>query len=641
MTIFSCNNLSKKYERELLFDSVSFGLEEGERIGIIGKNGIGKTTLLNIIASKEYPDEGTVVFNNNVKLEYLPQNPDFQIGDTVLNAVMSAKPLVFEQIEEYHKLCDQFALSNDKNISKKIEEISRKLEVSNGWSLETEAKILLGRLGMNDYYKEVQYLSGGLKKRVSLARALLSNPELLILDEPTNHLDADSVQWLQDRLMNSSNSLLFVTHDRYFLDAVSTKIVEIDQRRIFSYPGNYEKYLERKESFVEINQSAFEHLLSRLRTELAWLQKGAKARRTKQKSRIDWAEKLKGMAKQTKEKKIKIELGKSFLGSRIIDAIGITKTLGGRLLFNDFTFIAKPGDRIGIIGPNGCGKSTLLNVLSGRMKSDTGTLKLGASAKIGFFTQENIDLKDTQSVIGSLREIAEYIDVGEGRDRYLTAKDLLNMFLFPPKQHSSLIGTLSGGEKRRLEVLRVLMDNPNVLLLDEPTNDFDIPTLNALEEYLENFYGTLLIVSHDRAFLDRTVKFIWAFDGYGNIKEYPGNYSDYLEKKEVKSHRHQIDDFSVVSGYKPDTTNMIPTKSKETTLQRPKKHSYKDQRELEELEMSISVMENDIKNIQELFSKGSITDYKEIEEKSNRLKELSEQVETATERWIELSEKIE
>lgn len=631
MTIFSCDNLTKQFEVGVLFDGISFGLEQGEKLGIIGRNGAGKTTLLNIIASIDSADEGSVVFNSSVHFEYLTQEPIFDKDELVIDCVMNAKQELNAYLEEYHRLCNQLKQKFDEGISNRIQELTTILDSKNAWNLETEAKIILSKLGIEELHKPIKELSGGLKKRVALARALLSNPDLLILDEPTNHLDADSVQWLQDRLSASGNSILFVTHDRYFLDAIATRILEIDRKKVYSYPGNYEKYLERREAFLSTQESTIIHTISRLRQELAWLQKGAKARRTKQKSRIDWVEKLKNEVVRPKLKDIKIELGKTFVGSRIIDAVNISKEIAGKQLFQNFTYIAKPGDKIGIIGPNGSGKSTLLNVLVGEIKSDTGTIKIGTNAAIGYFTQEISNLKDSDSVIGSLRQVAEYIDVGIGRDRFLTAKDLLERFQFPNKQHSALIETLSGGEKRRLALLKVLMANPNVILLDEPTNDFDIQTLNAFEEYLEDFYGTLLIVSHDRSFLDKTVTNIWSFDGKGNIKEYPGNYSNYLEKKEeeLKQKRMQEKEFEA------------PKKVKYSSPSQKKRLSYMEERELQQLEKEIEKIEKDLENLHNKMNSGKINDYKELEQIGISITELEQVLEFKTDRWFELSNRIE
>ncbi len=626
MTIFSANNISKSYGERLLFDNVAFGMEEGEKVGIIGKNGIGKTTLMRIVAGLEDQDSGEVVFNNETTFEFLDQLPEFESEETVLEAVLATDPLLYQITEEYKDLCD----SNRPEDAKRLEEITHILDEKDAWNYENEAMKVLTELGMTELHKQVKHLSGGLKKRVALAKALLSKPKLLILDEPTNHLDADSVQWLQDRLSASNISLLFVTHDRYFLDAVSTRIIEISEQRIFNYPGNYEKYLEQKEVYLQTKEATLEHNLSKLRTELEWLKRGARARRSKQKSKIDWIDELQKHSIRVKEKKIEIELGNSFLSSRVIDAQDITKTLGNRLLFNRFTYIAKPKDRIGIIGPNGSGKSTLLKTLCGRMDPDQGNVLIGASTKFGYFEQEIESLKPTQTVLGAIREVAEYINVGVGKDRYLTCRDLLDKFLFPRKQQGALIETLSGGEKRRLALVRVLMANPNVLLFDEPTNDFDLETLTALEEYLDNFLGVLIIVSHDRAFLDRTVEFIYAFDGKGGIKQYPGNYSIYLEKKEEEARKAK-------AAKKDEPKEKNVNKPKNTS----KKLSYMEQREFNQLETEIPELEEKKQKLEDLLASGTLTDYKDLEDKAAELKALEEKVDESTMRWLELSEKQE
>ena len=641
MTIFSCSEITKSFNEKLLFDNIAFGLESGEKLGIIGKNGAGKTTLMKIIAGLVSPDAGNVVFNNNVRFEYLDQLPDFSTEESALDYVLSSNQTLLDLHEKYKILCS----SNNENIDE-LHQITEQIELLDGWNYENDAKKILTQLGITDYFKNITQLSGGLKKRVALARALLSNPDLLILDEPTNHLDADSVQWLQDRLQNSSTSLLFVTHDRYFLDAVSTRILEIDQQKIFSYPGKYQTYLETKENFLKIQEATKIHTLSRLREELAWLQRGARARRTKQKSRIDWVQELANSIKKNEEKKIKIELGNKFLGSRIIEAHSINKSIKNKLLFNNFTYIAKPKDRIGIIGPNGSGKSTLLNVLSGALMPDGGRVEIGASADIGYFHQEIKNLNPTQSVSGALKEVAEYIDVGIGRDRYITVRDLLDKFAFPRYQHTSLISTLSGGERRRLSLCKILMANPNVLLLDEPTNDFDLQTLSALENYLDDFFGVLIIVSHDRSFLDRTVEFIWAFDGLGNIKEYPGNYTNYLEKKEEskKQQRRLNEELSkTIKKSLPAETKITQnnTQNKNNNTNVKKKLSYIEQRELEKLEIEIPELELEKHKLEQELSSINVSEYKILEEKSLALDQLIEKIDSMTYRWLELLEKIE
>ena len=626
--IFSAHNLTKAYNEKVLFEQIGIGIMEGERIGIIGRNGIGKSTLLKLIAGLEEPDDGIVAISKDVRIEYLSQLPSFAHQQTCIEAVMEAKQHIIVMINRYDELCE--IASNESMADEQQEEmhdLALKIDNEQGWGLDTESKILLSKLGITDINKDVMSLSGGQRKRVALARALLSEPDLLILDEPTNHLDADSVQWLQDRLQQSHKALLLVTHDRYFLDAISTRIIELDQKKLFSYDGNFEYYLMKKEARTEIEESTAEHERNKLRTELAWLQKGAKARRTKQKSRIDWIAKMQSEPKPEEQKQIKIEVGNRFLGGKLIDAVSISKLDKQDYLFKDFTYRAAPGDRIGVIGPNGAGKSTLLNVLSGRLKPDEGYVSIGDTVTIGYFDQEVKTLKENETLIANLREVAEYIDTGVGRERYLTAKDLLDRFLFPAKQHYSLVHTLSGGEKRRLAVLRTLMGNPNVLMFDEPTNDFDIQTLGALEEYLDSFKGILLIVSHDRSFLDRTVERIYSFESNGKIKEYPGNYSAYLEKKE------QADQKTTLISNKE-----VKTQAQNTT-QTKKGLSFHEKNEYERLEKLIAEHEMKIKAMAKLLEDIPPHEYQKIAEQSEQMSSLEQESENNMMRWIELSDK--
>ena len=626
--IFSAHNLTKAYNEKVLFEQIGIGIMEGERIGIIGRNGIGKSTLLKLIAGLEEPDDGIVAISKDVRIEYLSQLPSFAHQQTCIEAVMEAKQHIIVMINRYDELCE--IASNESMTDEQQEEmhdLALKIDNEQGWGLDTESKILLSKLGITDIHKDVMSLSGGQRKRVALARALLSEPDLLILDEPTNHLDADSVQWLQDRLQQSHKALLLVTHDRYFLDAISTRIIELDQKKLFSYDGNFEYYLMKKEARTEIEESTAEHERNKLRTELAWLQKGAKARRTKQKSRIDWIAKMQSEPKPEEQKQIKIEVGNRFLGGKLIDAVSISKLDKQDYLFKDFTYRAAPGDRIGVIGPNGAGKSTLLNVLSGRLKPDEGYVSIGDTVTIGYFDQEVKTLKENETLIANLREVAEYIDTGVGRERYLTAKDLLDRFLFPAKQHYSLVHTLSGGEKRRLAVLRTLMGNPNVLMFDEPTNDFDIQTLGALEEYLDSFKGILLIVSHDRSFLDRTVERIYSFEQNGKIKEYPGNYSAYLEKKE------QADQKTTLISNKE-----VKTQAQNTT-QTKKGLSFHEKNEYERLEKLIAEHEMKIKAMAKLLEDIPPHEYQKIAEQSEQMSCLEQESENNMMRWIELSDK--
>ncbi|MBM4150440.1 MAG: ABC-F family ATP-binding cassette domain-containing protein [Ignavibacteria bacterium] len=624
--LFSAQSLSKSYHEKTLFTSISLGIMEGERIGIIGKNGVGKSSLLKIIAGIEESDEGIVTRGKDVHIVYLSQLPQFETHDTCIQAVMSGKPEIMEMLELHRQLCSTQESNLDKDIADEIHELSVRIDLQNGWTLDNQAIILLTKLGIQNVHSSVHSLSGGQKKRVALAKALLSEPDLLILDEPTNHLDADSVQWLQDHLSDYSKAILLVTHDRYFLDTISTKIIELDNHSLYTYEGNFEYYLLKKEQRIAIEESTAEHERNTLRRELAWLQKGAKARRTKQKSRIDWIANMQEKPQQTEIRNIKIEIGNKFLGGKLIDAIGISKKISENILFQDFTYRAAPGDRIGIIGPNGAGKSTLLNVLSGRMQPDEGYVSIGDTVSIGYFDQEVKTLKEQMTVIGNLREIAEYIDTGIGKDRFITAKELLDRFQFPAKQHHSYVHTLSGGEKRRLAMLMTLMSNPNVLMFDEPTNDFDIATLTALEEYLEYFKGVLLIVSHDRSFLDRTVETIYAFE-QNKIKEYPGNYSAYLEKVEQQARPLQV----------------LPSEPKQQyikqTSQKKKGLTFNEKREFEALEHTIQEQESALKDLEIRMHQVPAHDFKQFEDLSQKQAITQQILDESMVRWLELSEK--
>ncbi|MFM7543501.1 MAG: ABC-F family ATP-binding cassette domain-containing protein [Ignavibacteria bacterium] len=624
--LFSAQSLSKSYHEKTLFTSISLGIMEGERIGIIGKNGVGKSSLLKIIAGIEESDEGIVTRGKDVHIVYLSQLPQFETHDTCIQAVMSGKPEIMEMLELHRQLCSTQESNLDKDIADEIHELSVRIDLQNGWTLDNQAIILLTKLGIQNVHSSVHSLSGGQKKRVALAKALLSEPDLLILDEPTNHLDADSVQWLQDHLSEYSKAILLVTHDRYFLDTISTKIIELDNHSLYTYEGNFEYYLLKKEQRIAIEESTAEHERNTLRRELAWLQKGAKARRTKQKSRIDWIANMQEKPQQTEIRNIKIEIGNKFLGGKLIDAIGISKKISENILFQEFTYRAAPGDRIGIIGPNGAGKSTLLNVLSGRMQPDEGYVSIGDTVSIGYFDQEVKTLKEQMTVIGNLREIAEYIDTGIGKDRFITAKELLDRFLFPAKQHHSYVHTLSGGEKRRLAMLMTLMSNPNVLMFDEPTNDFDIATLTALEEYLEYFKGVLLIVSHDRSFLDRTVETIYAFE-QDKIKEYPGNYSAYLEKVEQQARPLQV----------------LPSEPKQQyikqTSQKKKGLTFNEKREFEALEHTIQEQESALKDLEIRMQQVPAHDFKQFKELSQKQAITQQVLDESMVRWLELSEK--
>ncbi|MDX9760343.1 MAG: ABC-F family ATP-binding cassette domain-containing protein [Bacteroidota bacterium] len=633
MVLFSATNLSKAYHDHPLFEGVAFGMEEGERVGIIGRNGAGKTTLLRIIAGLESADEGEIAHNSAASFEYLEQLPAFARAQRVLDAVMDGRREVRALLDRHAELCTLVARQHDLATQRELDDVTSRIEHAHGWTLETEARIMLQKLGVTEFDAEVTRLSGGQRKRVALARALLRDPDLLILDEPTNHLDADSVQWLQDRLQQSTKALLLITHDRYFLDAVVHRIVEMEQLQLISFPGNYEEYLERKEAMIASQEAEAERNRSRLRQEIAWLERGAPARRTKQKSRVDWIKEIQDAPRPVRIKEVEIEIGNSFLGSKVIDAVNIGKSIGGTLLFAHFTHRSVAGERIGIIGPNGCGKSTLLNVLAGLIPPDSGSVKIGSSVNIGFFRQENDDFDPSKSVVATLRAVAEYIDTGVGRDRYLSASDMLKRFHFPHKKQGALVGTLSGGERRRLALLMVLMKNPNVLFLDEPTNDFDIQTLNALEEYLQNFQGFLVVVSHDRMFLDRTVDYIYSFDGAGTVKQYPGNYTAYLERKESEERNTRNDGNEGKKG-------KAGGDSEERRVRNARKLSYKEEREFAKLEKDIAAIEEE-KAALNASMNDTAADYAALAEMGRHIHDLDARIEQLSDRWLELATKLE
>lgn len=604
--LFSASDLEKSYFEKELFRDLSFGMQEGERIGIIGRNGTGKSSLLRMIAGLEEPDAGTIARRRDMHFEYLDQSPRFSAGSTALQGALQAPPRGSEQTE----LEADVAPENLADLAVR----------------ETEARILLGRLGIYSVDQPVLEMSGGQRKRVALARALLSNADLLILDEPTNHLDADTTQWLQEYLSDSTKGLLLVTHDRYFLDSVCTRIMELDRLTLTSYGGGYEKYLERKEALLAVQDATAAHERNKLRRELAWLAKGAKARRTKQKSRIDWIKKMEPEPSQSESRDIEIEIGHRFLGGRIIDADNV----GVNGLFAGHTWKAQPGERIGIIGPNGSGKTTLLSILAAERKPDTGWVVVGETVTLGFFRQEVHDLHLNESVLSNVRAIAEYIDVGVGRDRYISARELCDRFGFAPKQQNAMVHTLSGGEQRRLALLRVLMANPNVLFLDEPTNDFDIVTLNALEDYLQYLKGVLLIVSHDRAFLDKVANTIWSFTLEGTIKEWPGNYSAYLEKREEQVRSR--------ASVPRETTSANTSASQQGSVEGgSKKKNPWDRKNIDKLEKAMDVL---IQKKSEIESKmGENFDYERIAEYAAELEKISTELQAVEQEWLELMER--
>jgi ATP-binding cassette subfamily F protein uup len=627
MNILSLEDISKNYGLKPLFSGVTLGLDEADKIGVIGSNGSGKTTLLRIIAGVEPADTGRVVIASEKAIAYLPQNPTFNKEDTVLDTVFAANNETMRLLGEYELACHELSLTDATNekLLGKVAELAHKLEDLGGWEIETNARNVLTQLGITDVSARMGELSGGQRKRVALAHALVSRPDLLILDEPTNHLDADTITWLESYLARYTGALLLVTHDRYFLDRVTTRILEIDRGNVQSFAGNYAYYLEKKEEQEARREAEGVKRDAMIRRELAWLRRGAKARTTKQKARVDRAEDLMAQPKEKAKTALEISVASSRLGKKILELQNISKAYDGNFLLKDFSYTLKRGDRIGVTGANGSGKTTLLDIVAQRVPPDAGKVEVGQTLVLGYYDQENRRLNDEQRVIDYIREGAERIETADGS--FINAGQMLEKFLFPPSAQYDRIGLLSGGERRRLYLLRVLMSAPNLLLLDEPTNDLDIQTLVRLEEYLETFAGCLIVVSHDRYFLDRTVEHIFRFEGEGRVRQYPGNYSAYLEIRE----REALEAIKqpAVKGSKPAA---LPK-----DMSAPRKLSFKERRELETLELEIEKAEARKTEIESELA-ANASDSALVQVLYTQLQLLNEKLERDVERWSELAE---
>nr|WP_028598591.1 ABC-F family ATP-binding cassette domain-containing protein [Paenibacillus pasadenensis] len=534
MHLLSIEHLTKTYGEKKLFEDVSFGISDGDKIGIIGVNGTGKSTFLKAIAGIEPADSGKVVIPPRVSVRMLLQNPEFDPEETVLEHVLGGDTPQLRAVREHAAALEALERSSsDASLQERLLRAGAAMDELDAWQLESDARTALSKLGLRDPEARLGTLSGGQRKRAAMAAALLSPSDVLILDEPTNHIDNESVAWLEGMLQKRRGALLMVTHDRYFLDRVSNRVVELDRGRAYFYTANYSRFLELKLEREEREASSEAKRQNLLRNELAWIRRGAKARSTKQKARIERFEALKASGPDKASGKLDLSVASSRLGRKIVELDGVAKRYGDRTLIEDFSYIAVPEDRVGIIGRNGSGKSTLLKLIGGRLQPDAGEVSLGPTVRIGYFSQEHEEMDESMRVIEYIREQAEQVRTADGTT--ISAGQLLERFLFPPAMQWSPIAKLSGGEKRRLQLLRILSGAPNVLLLDEPTNDLDIATLGVLEDYLEDFPGVVLVVSHDRYFLDRTVERIFAFEGGGTIVEHTGNYSEYEESRGKRS----------------------------------------------------------------------------------------------------------
>lgn len=625
MNLLSAENLTKSYCEKNLFDEVSIGIDEGEKIGVIGINGTGKSTLLKILAGIESADTGKIIKGNRTAIEYLPQNPAFDSNISVLRQIFKVDSPVMNLLREYENALHSLeANPGDEIMTSQIISLTQRMDQMKAWGIESEVKTILTKLGINDFDAIVGTLSGGQRKRIALASALINPSDILILDEPTNQLDNMTIDWLENHLINFQGAILMVTHDRYFLQRVCNRIVEIDSGRLYSYQSGYEKYLELKAKREESELGSQRKQKSLLRKELDWMNQGPKARSTKQRARIERFEQLNQIKQPSNDQAIEINTGMTRLGKKIIELEHVGKDYSGIKYINDLNYNILRDDRIGIIGSNGIGKSTLLKIIAGDLQPDRGNVSTGDTVKIGFFRQENEDIDESMRVIEYIRNQAEYITSDDGQ---ISAAKMLEKFLFPPATHWQSISKLSGGEKRRLYLLKILMSAPNVILLDEPTNDLDIMTLTILESYLNDFKGAVIVISHDRYFLDRVANNLFIFEGDAVINRYQGNYSDYYEAKKEESLLKRED---MVKEQRNDL------KEKERD-EKKVKFSYKEQKEFDAIDETILNIENQIALTSAEILQAS-SDYVRLQELFDQKEKLEETLCRAMERWVYLNE---
>jgi ABC transport system ATP-binding/permease protein len=623
MNILSADSISKAFSERWLFKNISFGISQGEKVALVGANGSGKTTLMNVLAGLIPTDGGVVSTRKGITVGYLPQQPVFEENATIWQAIFTSQNEAVAAIKSYEN-----ALKNhdDNSLQKAMEDMDR----LNAWDYEAKIKQVLGRLEVPDEETPIKVLSGGQKKRVALAKLLLQEADLLILDEPTNHLDIEAIEWLEGWLNTQKQSLLLVTHDRYFLDNITNVILELDEGQVQRYVGNYSYFLEKKAERIEQMTVEVNKAKNLMKKELEWIRRQPKARGTKAKYRIEAFEETKEKAntKVGNQSAIEINVGMMRMGKKILEIEDLNKSYDNLHLIKDFTYTFKRGDRIGIVGKNGIGKSTFLNMLTGKEQADTGTIEKGENTTFGYFTQAELVVDENKRVIETIKEVAEVLQTGTGE--VITASQLLSLFNFPPAMQYNVVNKLSGGEKKRLQLLQILIKNPNFLILDEPTNDLDIQTLNVLEDFLTNFGGCLLIVSHDRYFMDRLVDHLFVFEGNGKIKDFAGNYSDYrieqLEKEELgKAESNKA---------KPDKKeNIAPS----NPIDNKRKISFKEKKEYESLEAEISKLEGEKTNLIQKLNAGTDS-HAELGQWSARIGELEGLIEQKTFRWLELAE---
>ncbi|HAT4363032.1 TPA: ABC-F family ATP-binding cassette domain-containing protein [Clostridium perfringens] len=630
MNLITLENISKSYSEKILANNVSLGINEGEKIGLIGVNGTGKSSFLKIVAGVEEPDEGTVTKGNRVRIEYLAQTPDYDDNATVLEQVFKGNSEEMRILREYEELLEKIDKGEVKeNDSERLIKLQGKIDALNLWDMESEAKNVLTKLGITNFEEKVGNLSGGQKKRIMLAAALITPCELLILDEPTNHLDNETISWLEEYLNIRKGALLMITHDRYFLDRVTNRILELDRGRLFSYDGNYSVFLEKKMERIAIEKANEEKRQNLMRKELAWVRRGAKARTTKQKARLQRFDELVNQEGFIENENIEISVMGTRLGKKIIEIEHLNKSFGDKKIVDDFNYIVLRSDRIGIVGPNGIGKSTLMGMIEGKVAPDSGEIIKGETVKIACFSQEDTHMHPEMRAIDYIKEAGEYLQTATGER--ITASQMCEKFLFDGTLQWTMIGMLSGGERRRLHLLRVLMEAPNVLLLDEPTNDLDIETLNRLEDYLDDFGGVVITVSHDRYFLDRICNKIFSYEGNGKIDIYTGNYGDYLLSKEEEAVNNKEKEVAV------DKNKKEPSVDKNKNKGKVLKFSFKEQREFETIDEEIMTLEEKIEELDSLMAKHA-SEYGRLQELMEEKSKVEEELAFKYERWEYLNE---
>ncbi|MEE2771249.1 MAG: ABC-F family ATP-binding cassette domain-containing protein [Bacteroidota bacterium] len=620
MNYLSVENIAKSYGERNLFREISFGINEGQKIGFVAKNGTGKTSLLDILAGKDQPDEGQVIYRNDIQVAFLSQEPDLEEELSVEQIIFSSDNPILKIIQRYEKALENPAVAEA--LQKSMDE----MEAANAWDFETNYKQILFKLNLEDLDKQVKFLSGGQRKRLALARMLLKKPDFIIMDEPTNHLDLDMIEWLEEYFRKEDFTIFMVTHDRYFLERVCNEIVELEAGALHTYKGNYSYYLQKRDERHQLEQTNTEKAQQLYKKELDWMRRQPKARTTKSKSRIDDFYDIKDRAsKRRQEHQVQLEINMERLGSKIVEIHNISKELGGKTLLKSFDYNFKKGERLGIIGKNGTGKSTFLNMLTGTLAPDTGKIIVGETVKFGYYTQKGIEIKTGQKVIEVIREFGDYIPLKKGRQ--ISAEQLLERFLFDRKKQYDFVEKLSGGEKKRLYLCTILIQNPNFLILDEPTNDLDVLTLNVLENFLLDFPGCVVVVSHDRYFMDKIVDHLFVFEGQGAVSDFPGNYSDYREYAAVKP-SEEI-----------STTEKKPKENSWRDDSTGTKLSYKEQKEFGKLEKEITQLEKKKDQLQQDFLKELSAEV--IKDKSVELQNMQDEIEEKTMRYFELMEKME